>query len=351
MLGHFGRLGQVSGASKEPRVSASGTSLPPLPLEEAAPLLIESGYAVFTARLETYRTEKGEEKKRFLPSVSSWQTLTPENSKEYLATGPSKNALSINCGNSDVVVVDIDLKGGGMETWQQLERVHGVSSGFRCETGTKGLHLFFKLSSSVAVGLESGSERPTTWAGLEWLIKLVNRRNTPRSVRPPSLVLPASPATSVPAAATALYAPELMDEDLLKRVVAAQREMLTTWGDSTSTFSKATISRDGTGVMYDYKTGPGGRRCPYLNQCDAPHVSNHFGLLRRGLSNTYYCYSSECADRHKQGGTRKDIGKLDFPLAAAFSDARPLHADRSELYRDRTLLPHNFLRRNLSTLA
>lgn len=74
-----------------------------------------------------------------------------------------------------------------------------------------------------------------------------------------------------------------------------------------------------------------------------------FGLLRRGTEITYVCHSERCKGAGGKGN--KKLGRLPFPVAAAFSDAEPLNSERDRLYEDRGLFPISFLRKNLSVLS
>jgi hypothetical protein len=61
------------------------------------------------------------------------------------------------------------------------------------------------------------------------------------------------------------------------------------------------------------------------------------------------CHSERC--KAVCGKGNKKLGRLPFPVAAAFSDAEPLNSERDHLYEDRGLFPLSFLRQNLSVFS
>lgn len=144
-----------------------------------------------------------------------------------------------------------------------------------------------------------------------------------------------------------LWAPDLADAGLQQEVVEVLRGMLSSYGDNSSVFSKAEVSRvAGLGaVIYHFRNGPEGRdMCPYLEPGAERHHNNNFGLLRRGTEISYVCHSGRC----ESSRANKKLGRLPFPVAAAFLDAELLNGKRDRLYEDRSLFPLPFLRQNLS---
>jgi hypothetical protein len=51
---------------------------------------------------------------------------------------------------SDIVVVDVDIKEKGLETWRQLIVENGEPETLTVETGTGGLHVYFKYNPGLA---------------------------------------------------------------------------------------------------------------------------------------------------------------------------------------------------------
>jgi hypothetical protein len=135
-------------------------------------------------------------------------------------------------------------------------------------------------------------------------------------------------------------------------VVEVLQGMLSSYGDNTSAFSKAEASTIAglEAVMYHFRNGGGGREwCPYLEPRPERHHSNKLGLRRRGTEITYVCHSERCKGVCGKGN--KKLGRLPFPVDAAFSDAEPLNSERDRLYEDRGLFPLSFLRQNLSIFS
>jgi hypothetical protein len=149
-----------------------------------------------------------------------------------------------------------------------------------------------------------------------------------------------------------LRMPDLSDTGLKQGVVEVLQGMLSSYGDNTSAFSKAEASTVAglEAVMYHFRNGGGGREwCPYLEPGAERHHSNNFGLRRRGTEIIYVCHSERCKGVCGKGN--KTLGRLPFPVAAAFSDAEPLNSERDRLYEDRGLFPISFLRQNLSVFS
>jgi hypothetical protein len=143
--------------------------------------------------------------------------------------------------------------------------------------------------------------------------------------------------------------PDLHSVELQADVVSALKSMLAQWGDHSSRFSEAVESSVEPGcVMYNFRNGPDGRdSCPYFPASMGTHDSNNFGLLRRGTEIFYVCHGVRCKVEGQQAMIRLGVGRLPFPVAAAFRDSQALNFDRNHLYHDRVLFPVAFLRKNL----
>ncbi|GAQ91327.1 hypothetical protein KFL_007660010, partial [Klebsormidium nitens] len=193
----------------------------------------------------------------------------------------------------------------------------------------------------------------------DWLIKILNERESVRGGGCGGRRKGPLSDTGKDAGPSVRYeppvasrAPDLWDTDLQRKVVEVMRGMLNSSGDTSSVFSKAEANTVAgpDAVMYHWRNDAGGRPCPYAEQGGQPHSSNNFGLLRRGTEITYICHSERCKTG-AEGRRNRKLGRLTFPVAAAFSDAMPLNNDRDRLYEDRQLLPFSFLRNNLSVVA
>jgi hypothetical protein len=182
---------------------------------------------------------------------------------------------------------------------------------------------------------------------LDWFIKILNERASKAAggaEGPPGSGVGVGVEVSVGAGAgggagvaagpsISLWAPDLADAGLQQEVVKVLRGMLSSYGDNSSVFSKAEVSRvAGLGaVIHHFRNGPERREmCPYLEPGAERHHSNNFGLLRRGTEISYVCHSRRC----KSSRANKKLGRLPFPVAAAFSDAEPLNGERDRLYED-----------------
>ncbi|GAQ86625.1 hypothetical protein KFL_003010010 [Klebsormidium nitens] len=188
-----------------------------------------------------------------------------------------------------------------------------------------------------------------------WFIEILNERASSKaagaSKSRPGAGKAAAAGAGITCAPASVNPPDLADPVLQHQVVEIMRGMLSSYGDNSSVFRKpelSTIAGSGA-VMYHFENGPGGRAtCPYLKAGEQAHRSNKFGLFRRGTEITYVCHSERCKG---EGRRNKKLGRLPFPVAAAFSDAEPLNSERDRLYEDRQLLPLSFLRENLSIAA
>ena len=93
-------------------------------------------------------------------------TTDPNIIKEWWTRWPDAN-IGVRTGQiSGVVVLDIDPKNGGLESWSELQDIHGRVDALTCHTGGGGLHLYFQapeteLKSSageIAPGVDTRAE-------------------------------------------------------------------------------------------------------------------------------------------------------------------------------------------------
>ncbi|GAQ92791.1 hypothetical protein KFL_011390020, partial [Klebsormidium nitens] len=380
----------------------------------AARDLVAKGYVVFTASTQWDPEAKGRKGGKKMIPPRNWPASTLANCLTDHYFQPYQNTLLINTAASGIVVLDFDVSDGGMEQLDIWETEHGAFDAPRVRTGSGGVHFYFSHQRSLESGLGeetpthfaklelrvrdpvSGKEvlkkvgvdmrgvssngmiacppssyerlgetaRYTVDGGGElppahnlpplphWLIEILNERASrgsgERSRGPSEISSGAGPSAR---ASAGFGAPDLTDLGLQQEVVEVMRGMLSSFGDNSSVFSKAepsTIAGLGA-VMYHWRNDAGGRVCPYAEDGAQPHSSNNFGLLRRGTEITYVCHSQRC--KIGDGCRNKTLGRLMFPVAAAFSDASPLNSDRDRLYKNRELLPLWFLRQNLSVSA
>jgi phage/plasmid-associated DNA primase len=86
------------------------------------------------------------------PSLKDWTKTTKDNEFENIKnciTGGRSNNIGILCGKtSGVVVVDVDTKDEGIETWNSLISQYGDPKTLKVITGSGGLHYYFRYSDS-----------------------------------------------------------------------------------------------------------------------------------------------------------------------------------------------------------
>lgn len=356
------------------------------------------GYPVFSASISW---DAGKNKK-VLRMPDRWQRCDLRNCLDSFFD-PMEPAILINTTLCDVVALDADVHDGGMSTLAELEREHGSIEAPRVRTGSGGLHIYFSYGKSLGAGLDG--DTPTTLAKLRvggekvgidfrgqgrgacliapptryrngsgetceyvclgnpelppvadlpamppWLCELLNQqKRAPRLPAQPRAPRQNPNADGRPAVWEG-NAPDLQSPDLRDEVVGALRQMLAIWGDHTSVFHDAKPSHAPGAVMYNFRNGPKGRDgCPYFPAGAGKHDSNHFGLQRRGAEIFYVCHSERCKPEKRRPPIK--LGRLPFPVAAAFGDSTPLNSEQIHVYGDRELLPLSFLRENLSVAA
>src|SRR3954463_16644688 len=83
------------------------------------------------------------------PLLNDWPHKTssdPETVKRYWAAIPDAN-IAIEC--SGMIVIDVDVKKGGDESFKQLEEKHGLFNTLVARTPTGGRHVFLHCADSV----------------------------------------------------------------------------------------------------------------------------------------------------------------------------------------------------------
>lgn len=95
------------------------------------------------------------------PVVNEWQTAAPltEAELDHAFGGDRPRNIGIATGpDSGIFVVDIDPKDGGFESMKALAAEHGKdwASGYRVQTGSKGVHLYFRYPD-FEVGNKAGT--------------------------------------------------------------------------------------------------------------------------------------------------------------------------------------------------
>lgn len=84
-------------------------------------------------------------------------TLDGQTILEWFSRHPNSN-IGIQPGRSGMMVLDVDVKNGGLETLAQLEQTNGRITTRRAITGTGGYHYYFKIKDAVPnkIGLYPG---------------------------------------------------------------------------------------------------------------------------------------------------------------------------------------------------
>ena len=93
-------------------------------------------------------------------------TTDPDIIRKWWERWPDAN-IGIRTGQiSGVVVLDIDPKNGGLESWSELQDIHTRVDTLICHTGGGGKHLYFKApdellkstGSQIAPGIDTRAE-------------------------------------------------------------------------------------------------------------------------------------------------------------------------------------------------
>jgi hypothetical protein len=115
------------GAPKRGRMGSS--------LKAAFDWYVTQGYVVHSLEIKTKLTTVGEKK------VPAWGGVLWGAARSTFV--PSCNSLSIDCGRSSLIVIDVDLP--AMDAWAGVEaETGGRCDTFTVRTGNGGLHLYFK---------------------------------------------------------------------------------------------------------------------------------------------------------------------------------------------------------------
>jgi hypothetical protein len=95
------------------------------------------------------------------PLPLAWQTINKDTALKTLEQFPGANNLGILTGTpSQIVVLDIDVRENGLETWRKLITEHDIPKTLIVETGSGGYHVYFqydprmdKLTNSKVKGI------------------------------------------------------------------------------------------------------------------------------------------------------------------------------------------------------
>ncbi len=81
-------------------------------------------------------------------------TTNADQIRSWWGATPDAN-VAINCGQSDLFVVDVDPRHGGDETWHELIRKHGQVETLTCLTPSGGAHYYFMAGDHKIASGES----------------------------------------------------------------------------------------------------------------------------------------------------------------------------------------------------
>ena len=82
-------------------------------------------------------------------TITNWWTSCPE-ANVGIRTGEA----------SGIVVLDIDVAKGGLESWEELQDLHGRVDTLLCHTGGGGKHLYFRAPSEMQLKSGTGEIAP-----------------------------------------------------------------------------------------------------------------------------------------------------------------------------------------------
>lgn len=133
-----------------------------------------------------------------VPLGQKWQETLAENALDQVNRFSQRfDNLGILTGEpSNLVVVDVDIKEKGLQTWQKLVTDNGEIETFQLETGTGGLHVYLSYSPDLTPLLNQsgyGVEFKTTGGMVvaPWsLHPNTGRPYSPLDYGPPSYGLP-----------------------------------------------------------------------------------------------------------------------------------------------------------------
>ncbi|GAQ83538.1 hypothetical protein KFL_001520080 [Klebsormidium nitens] len=327
------------------------------PIVAAAHHLHTHGVAALTFNMKVSLNDKGEEKKAPAGLMPEWQKKCDLGNCLRQGVRPGRACLAIVTEPSDLIVLDVDTKDEGVETFEEVLAEHGpLPDDTPWEwSGTRpGMHFFFSLSQSKAAGLLSGANRtkltykgqkvgldtrgeggmvfvgPSSYKSLdgtvrsyEWVQEIAQDRSNLRAM--PGWLIGILNDSSAPSAApgAAPLAPARFAEGLNAdgvelppppAVLERIKKCLADVGDTSSRFDKLKRFPGGPD-LYAYRVS-GARVCPY----GVSHSgSNNFCVLVRGRGLFYKCNSSECCDVHPQ----RKIGELTAQESMVWGARRP----------------------------
>ena len=112
-------------------------------LKQAASKYAEKGWRIFPIT----PNEKA-------PPLYPWRdnsSNNPDQVKKWWAEHPNAN-IGLDCGKSGIIVIDVDLKQGGMANWNMLCEEHDIDTDtLRIITPSQGRHIFY-LAPKVEIG-------------------------------------------------------------------------------------------------------------------------------------------------------------------------------------------------------
>ena len=97
------------------------------------------------------------------PLLKGWQNIPLEESRSVtisaLEKGSANNFGIVTGKVSDIVVIDIDKRGGGIDSWLKLIKGKQLEETFVVETGSGGYHIYYQWDPRLA-----SCRRITEWS-------------------------------------------------------------------------------------------------------------------------------------------------------------------------------------------
>ncbi len=117
--------------------------IPVVTKAHAFKVFVTNGYVAHSLDIGTFRNGKGEEKKSPKYYSIKWR----DDPSTFIEI---RNSLSIDCGRSGLIVIDVDLP--ALDAWTDIVRDAGIEAvdTFTVRTGSGGLHLYFKATDDVS---------------------------------------------------------------------------------------------------------------------------------------------------------------------------------------------------------
>lgn len=118
-----------------------------------------------------------------VPTAKGWTGSTPDTWRDLWKEGATSVGICTG-SNSGFVVVDIDIKDGGLRCWEALVAEHGDPQTVKVATGGGGYHYYFALDERTAT-LTKGIKRIRDADGMPSGIDLMAEGS--QVVAPPSV--------------------------------------------------------------------------------------------------------------------------------------------------------------------